>query len=349
MSKQKQKKKPKIDRATLQQQITDSFIKMLKEGTPPWERGWKMLGSHHNVMRPGRPYRGINQFVLPVMAGEKGFKSNQWGSFREWKTFGERYARKNKLYQTDDDGEIKRGKDGKPLLQYFGIKRGEKADCYVVYWKLINVDKKKNGEVVLDADGKPEKQRIPILKWFWVFNREQTNLPPQEELDVGEGPEEDEREAAYMECLTGYMDREGIDYSEAGDRAYYNISSDKVVMPPRELFESSAYYTSTIAHECVHSTGHGSRLSRKMGGAFGCKQYAREELIAEMGAALLNARFGFAYETQNRSAAYFNNWIEVLGNDTKLLIVAGTQAQKAIDLIDPPEEEEGEKDDSSQD
>ena len=75
-----------------------------------------------------------------------------------------------------------------------------------------------------------------------------------------------------------------------GSRAYYRASTDSIQMPDYKQFHTEAGYLSTLAHEMVHSTGHGSRLARGLGGnAFGSDAYAKEELIAELGATFSSA------------------------------------------------------------
>jgi antirestriction protein ArdC len=90
----------------------------------------------------------------------------------------------------------------------------------------------------------------------------------------------------------------------------------------------------------THSTGHKSRVNRKgfdgndgAWSAFGSVPYAREELVAEMGAAFLCGNTGIENKTIDNSAAYIKNWLGKLKNDAKLVITAAAQAQKAVNYI----------------
>jgi antirestriction protein ArdC len=107
-------------------------------------------------------------------------------------------------------------------------------------------------------------------------------------------------------------------------------------MPPREQFIGAEEYYSTLFHELIHSTGHESRLNRaeiaKPSG-FGSDPYAREELVAEMGATFLCGRARIEQETLANSAAYIQNWIGKLRSDPKLVVLAAASAQKATDFI----------------
>jgi len=102
------------------------------------------------------------------------------------------------------------------------------------------------------------------------------------------------------------------------------------------LFNSSEEYYSTLFHELTHSTGHASRVGRdgiEHVESFGSDSYSREELIAEMGAAMLCGVTGIAPATLQNSAAYLKSWIERLKSDSRLLVSAASAAQKASDYI----------------
>ena len=86
----------------------------------------------------------------------------------------------------------------------------------------------------------------------------------------------------------------------------------------------------------THSTGHSSRLGRHeklKDHQFGSRDYSQEELVAEMGAAYLCGMTGIEQETIQNNAAYIKSWIRTFKNDSKVLIMAAAQAQKAVDYI----------------
>jgi antirestriction protein ArdC len=107
-------------------------------------------------------------------------------------------------------------------------------------------------------------------------------------------------------------------------------------MPSRNLFNSSEEFYSTLFHELTHSTGHASRVGREgietLNG-YGSESYSKEELVAEMGAAMLCGVTGIAQSTIENSAAYLKTWIERLKSDSKLIVSAASQAQKSSDYI----------------
>jgi antirestriction protein ArdC len=121
-----------------------------------------------------------------------------------------------------------------------------------------------------------------------------------------------------------------------GDSASYSKVLDSVQMPERTCFDSMEEYYSTLFHELAHSTGHPARLNRSTltdFERFGDHNYSREELVAEMGAAFLAGTCGIENRTINNSTAYLANWLDALKNDSRLVLVAASQAQKAADLI----------------
>ena len=90
---------------------------------------------------------------------------------------------------------------------------------------------------------------------------------------------------------------------------------DRIQLPDRASFHSLAAFCATWAHEQIHSTGHESRLKRDLGGAFGKARYAREELVAELGAVLLGDRLEIGSEIESH-AAYLAHWVKLLRNSS---------------------------------
>jgi antirestriction protein ArdC len=114
--------------------------------------------------------------------------------------------------------------------------------------------------------------------------------------------------------------------------AYYQPSLDTVHLPDAETFLSPEFYYATCFHELAHSTGHSTRLNRNIQNAFGTKDYAREELIAEMSAAILCNQVGIE-STIDNSASYISGWLRRLQNDHYLVIWAAGRASKAVQYI----------------
>jgi antirestriction protein ArdC len=105
-------------------------------------------------------------------------------------------------------------------------------------------------------------------------------------------------------------------------------------MPPFECFEDPEGYYATLAHECTHWTRHPSRLDRDFGRkCWGDEGYAREELVAELGAAFLCADLGLELEPRSDHASYIDNWLKVLAEDRRFIFTAAAHAQRACDFL----------------
>ncbi|MDD5596573.1 MAG: zincin-like metallopeptidase domain-containing protein [Victivallaceae bacterium] len=190
----------------------------------------------------------------------------------------------------------------------------------VVFWMLFEKD---------------ENTRIPLLRFYQIYNLEQTRgipekyipyLPPKYKLEFN--PIE-----TAEEIIAGYID--GPEVIHGGDDACYSPLPDWIRMPNRSAFKSEEEYYSTLFHEQTHSTGHSSRLNRPGMDRveFGSDTYSKEELIAEMGAAFLCAYSGIENTTIKNSSAYIRSWLERLRSDKKLVVQAAQKAQKAADYI----------------
>ena len=141
------------------------------------------------------------------------------------------------------------------------------------------------------------------------------------------------------EVLDAYFEEEGIDYAESeGSQSYYNPEDDEIRLPAKKQFTSAAGYLATKAHECIHSTGAYVRCNReafkRANVKFGNMKYSREELIAEIGSALLLAAFGLdTEETKRNAAAYCQNWLQQLQNNPKWIMTAAGLAEEAVEYI----------------
>ena len=200
------------------------------------------------------------------------------------------------------------------------VRLGEKGSM-IVYFKLIEIKE-------LDATGQPKK--IPMLKHYTVFNAEQCENYVAEPVEIVEDSTELERviEADTFFKKTGAR----IRYINQ-DRAYYSPLDDEVCLPKIDGFINAQRYYSTLGHEVVHWTGHKTRLDRHKMGGFGSPEYAKEELVAELGAAFLCAQLGIDNEPRADHATYLNSWMKVLKEDKKAFVKACSQATKSLDFL----------------
>jgi antirestriction protein ArdC len=129
----------------------------------------------------------------------------------------------------------------------------------------------------------------------------------------------------------------GIDFDST--KACYNRKTDKITMPDKSLFidtdqcSATEGYYATLLHELTHWTGHPSRMNRDLGKKFGDKQYAVEELVAELGAAFLCTEFDISRPTKEQHAAYIDSWLQTLKQNKHAIFAAASEASKASEFL----------------
>lgn len=273
--------------------ITNRIIKQLEAGTAPWQKPWKARGKH------GLPRNLVTQReyrgINVWILLSSGYSSPYWLTFRQAREL---------------DGHVRQGESGFP----------------VVYWKFGTRE-------VQDGDEVIEKASV-LCRYYTVFNVEQCEglrLQPTRAADQ----EPEVRPIEQCEHIVNHWQQKPP-IKHGGDYASYNKTIDLVRMPERSCFNSVEEYYSTLFHELTHSTGHLTRLNRSSltdFERFGDQNYSREELVAEMGAAFLAGYCGIENRTISNSASYLANWLDAVKNDSRMIVVAASQAQKAADLI----------------
>ncbi len=209
------------------------------------------------------------------------------------------------------------------------VKKGEKSHM-VVYYNWYSKEVEEDGEV--------KTVNIPVLRYYNVFHISQCE-GIESKLDIFKTENENDIITEAEKIINDYITREGINYNIilGSDRAYYNPTNDEVVMPDIKQFDKAESYYSTAFHELIHSTGHNNRLNRfskQKSHKFRSKDYSREELIAEIGAAYLNNTVGIDNNSVfKNNVAYIQGWLNALKNDVRLITIAAGQAQKAVNYI----------------
>lgn len=207
------------------------------------------------------------------------------------------------------------------------IKKGARGSI-VVFWKWI---KKPTGNIDPET-GQEIVEEFPLLRYYRVYEIN-TQCEGLKSNSSNNEPYNNPIEKAE-EIVASYTDKPEIRF--APNKAYYHPVLDYISIPELKDFQEPAEYYSTLYHELVHSTGHKKRLNRKSIAElsqFGSAEYSKEELIAEIGAAMLCAIAGLEQRTLDNSAAYIQGWLKALNNDKKMVVLAASQAQKAVDYI----------------
>jgi antirestriction protein ArdC len=277
--------------------VNEKIISLLEAGIVPWRKPWASTGLPRNLVSM-KPYRGVNVFLLSASK----YVSPFWLTLRQANELG---------------GHVRKGEES----------------SVVTFWKVEDVKQRTQD---LDTDEPEEKARRRfLLKVYRVFNLEQCELPQAviDRLPKIETHQHDPIEAVEK-IIAGMPSPPEI--VRVGSKAFYSPITDRVTLPPRELFISAEEEACTAAHEISHSTGHEKRLGREgitELAPFGSPVYSREELVAELSAAYLCAEAGISSAVIANQAAYVAGWLKKLRDDRKLLIHAAAQAQHAADYI----------------
>lgn len=209
------------------------------------------------------------------------------------------------------------------------IRKGEKSSMVVFFKNYVYEE--------LQEDGTKEEKSVPILRYYNVWHIDQCE-GIESKLNADEHPVParlDEQEKIIDE----YIKREGIKFQndQPSNRASYCPSDDYIQVPMISQYAEVAEYYSTTFHEITHSTGAANRLNRKgITGvaAKGDETYSREELVAEMGAAMLCNVTGIDCKKAFRnSVAYIQSWARHIKNHAKMFVIAAGQAEKAAKFI----------------
>ncbi|MCB9995160.1 MAG: DUF1738 domain-containing protein [Rhodospirillales bacterium] len=284
-----------MNKQDIYQSVTNAIIEAIENGqtADKFEMPWSGFSSVPVNAHTGKSYRGVNIPVLWVNQMQKGFKSGYWGTYRQWQERGAQ------------------------------VRKGEKG-TQIVFWKSFDVEPQCDNE---------EAETRMFARWSTVFNADQVEgfTLPADEKATGE--------AKIIDTAEKFMENTGATIKRGGARAYYDRIADYIALPDMSLFHDTATSTategfySTALHELTHWSGSESRLDRAKGRKHGDADYAYEELVAELGAAMLCAALGITSATRADHAQYIDGWLKALKSDKKFIFSAASQAQKAADYL----------------
>lgn len=281
----------------LYQEITNSIIALIEAGKGKRAQLWDNAGAREAFdpycVATDKPYNGINRLILGMTMMVNEYEENAWMTYKQAQAAGWQVRAKEK---------------GVGLCYYGSYTKENKVT------------------------GKEED--VPFLKSFTVFNVAQIDGYVAEEKENKPLIELNDN-CEFIQKILANTDVKIM--REQGNRAYYMRSRDCIQMPPKACFINEASYNSVFLHECVHSTLHSSRLGRGEAykNAYPTQRevYAREELVAEIGAAFLSSEIGFVQLDLEFHASYLEGYLSVLTNDKKAIFKAASDAQKAATFI----------------
>lgn len=296
----------------IRQQITDHVIAQIIEamdgGTLPWRKGWTSGCLHFNCAT-GRPYQGINQYILSmsssstaggnIAAGGQPFADARWLTFKQAEAMGV---------------HVRKGEYGTRII------------------KMVEVDRRKavavgEGQETISEEG----GKALVMKAYTVFNASQIDgMAPMPEREPGVEP------AEAVEAVVWGLQDTGMKLNfGAGQPAYYP-RTDEIRMPQARDFHSQDDFQATMLHEAAHASGHPKRLARlHLDARFGSAEYAREELRAELASAMMGGLLGLQPGPTmiEQHAAYLSSWLEALRRDKNEIFRAAADAQRICDYL----------------
>ena len=320
---------------TMAEKAIDRFAQMMvtrleEMKGQQWEKGWidgggRTQGLPQNLS--GRRYSGHNDFFLQLHTAINGYDAPVYATYK----------------QIRDAGAT--------------VNKGEKA-MPVIYWNISHKDE--NGQKVsddaYDAMTKAEQAKvktIPIMMGYYVWNLQQTNFaevkPEQYAKLTGQfkaphvadtkGMYESKEFDAMIDkqawvCKIKAVEGAGASYSEARDEITIPMKLQfKIHDTPEEVYKDGMEYYSSVAHEMAHSTGIEKRLGRDMEGHFGDKKYAKEELVAELTAAMVGNTMGFDKRILDNNAKYVDGWMDTLKKEPRFILSVMADVNKASKMI----------------
>ena len=320
---------------TMAEKAIDRFAQMMvtrleEMKGQQWEKGWIDAGGKNQGMPQnlsGRRYSGHNDFFLQLHTAMKGYDVPVYATYKQLKDAGAT------------------------------IGKGEKA-MPVIYWNITHRDENghKVSDEAYDAMTKAEQEKIktvPVLMGYYVWNLQQTNfaeVKPEKFAKLQE-----QFKAPEMKDTKGMFESKEFDAmidkqawvckinTVEGAGAFYSPTKDEITVPmkaqfnihdaPEEVYKDGMEYYSSIVHEMAHSTGVEKRLGRDMEGHFGDPKYAKEELVAELTAAMVGNTMGFDKRILDNNAKYVDGWMDTLKKEPRFILSVMADVNKASKMI----------------
>jgi antirestriction protein ArdC len=307
--------------------FAELMIEKMQTVSKEWEKPWiaHAQGQPMNAIT-GRPYNGLNDLMLFFHTEKHGYKVPAYLTFKQATELGS-YAKK--------------GEKGFPIA-YWGK----------YYYEKDNPEhhiKPEEYNKLSKEDKALYKERF-VLQEYTVFNVQQTTIP-EEKPDVWEKIQA-KFDIPKLNDENGMFKSVGIDsmlkneswlcpvHVQESNHAFYRPMTDDITVPLKTQFKDGESFYSTLLHEMGHSTGAESRLNREYGKFFGDAKYAKEELVAELTAALSSANLGISTSIREENAQYLKSWLEALQQEPKFILTVLSDVHRASEMINRVVEQE---------
>lgn len=282
--------------------IAEQIIRQIEQGASDWEMPWHKGMSFALNRVTGSLYGGMNLILLWEDCIKNNYSKNHWATLKQWRKLS---------------GTVRRGEKSRRIVVLIPRKNEQEAQLSL------------HPEITSDGN----KSNGVFIKHIQVFKIDQVNGLHLDQ--PGLFPDETYGTAGIDKMVK----RSGADIRHGGDCAFYRPNEDFIQLPYKVNFHESkhssaveGYYT-TLLHELIHWTGHESRCNRKKIAEFGSPLYAFEELVAELGCAMLSTHFQQRIEPRAEHAQYIGGWLKVLKQDFNYFYQAQNQALNAISWL----------------
>ena len=320
------------DGRTAEDKALDKFAELMIDKITNLQGDWKKTWfSPQATQLPrnlnGRQYNGMNSIILMLQQEKCGWQTSRYATF-------DRITGLNFTREKDGTRKPAIGENGEKL-PVVSVNKGEKSTpVMLTTFTCVHSETKERIKYddykQLSEEERAKYNVYPKLQVYNVFNIDQTNLkearPEMYEKFLSESKGEHQTDGEEMEAFPAIDTMIDKDLwvcpikPTHGDDAYYSISKDMIVIPEKQQFLDGESFYSNLLHEMAHSTGSESRLNRlKPGQGFGSAEYAREELVAELTAALVSSQYGMAKHVKSDSAAYLKSWLNQLHEDPSFI------------------------------
>jgi len=310
--------------ATKQSKALEKFaelmIEKINQVSDDWKKPWivKPGGQPQNAIT-GRPYHGLNDLMLFFNTEKYGYKVPAYLTFQQTNEVGSRIKKDEKAFP----------------IAYWG-------KYYYEVDNPTNHIKPDEYRKLSESEKKNWKEKF-FLQEYKVFNVEQTTIPQdkpelwekiQQKFEMLKLKDENGmfKSAAMDEMLANHAWLCPINVKES-NRAFYRPQPDDITVPLKAQFKDGESFYATMLHEMAHSTGHEDRLKRDMSGFFGNEKYAKEELVAELTAALSASSLGISTSIREENAQYLKSWLETLKEEPKFILTVLSDVHKASTMI----------------
>ncbi len=293
----------------IREEMVQRILGYIENNPTDWESGWNNLSSPMNG-KTGKAYRGLNAIFLALAGMDQGYDDPRWVTYNQAKELG---------------ANVKRGEKSVPVIFYELYDKATKKPYSEKNTKEMTDEERLNYE---------RENVYAVLKYSSVFNAEQCHNFPELDLESLKMSEE-ERENQNVMIETIIANSAAPITYDGGNRAYYAVDTDSIHLPTIEAFHSMQDYYATTLHEIAHSTGHVTRLNRKLGAKRDSKDYAVEELRAELACVFLQIEQGIKLNGKHieNHAAYLSHWLDAAKSDTSVFYKAAADAQRIADYV----------------